>query len=435
MCKFFILLSALLVAVPATAQADLYKAMVDVYYHNPALTSQRENLKAVETRVDQANSGWRPYVAINADASLTDGKMDKADFNSKPRQLSLDVSQNLFEGFKTDSQIKSAKFLVNAEKARLYDVEQSTFLKAINAYVDVLNAQEVLTLQKKNRSVITRHYELYKQKFQVGLLKKTDVAQAEARLERAKTDVIDAEADYQNTLEAFRNVYGYVLDSYIPIKTQGTEPLFPQDLDNGEITALKDHPSILYAKAMKKAAEENITVAKSDWRPSLDLRMSASKQKDQIFYNDYEEVRAGLYLSVPLYDRGMTGAKTSEAKYTAAYYTQQESLVERNVVEALRQAWNNLNARRAAIQSANIRIKANKMALDGVKDEQERGTRTVLDVLDAEQELLDSNVALIRAKHGEISAYFSVIASVGNLTVDNLKELKEHVEQNKETVM
>lgn len=427
MKKVLFLFSVCLSIAPQIARADMYKALADVYYGNPAMTSQRENLKAAETRIDQAYSGWKPNVSLNGGIGYTDGKFNKEDFNSKPRHATAEIRQNLFEGFKTESQIKSAKFQVEAERSRLYEVEQNTFLQAINAYVNVLSAKDVLTLQKKNQYVLAKHYEEYKQKFSVGVLKKTDVAQAEARLERAKSEVIDAEAHYQNMLESFRNVYGYILENYTPVNLVGTEPLMPASLEDAEEIALSRHPAILLANSMKKAADENISVAKGGLWPSLDLKLSATRQKEQLGYEDLKDVEAGLYLNIPLYDQGMSRAKTSEAKYTAAYYGQQIDLTRRNVTEILRQAWNDLNAKRAAIRSANIRIKANALALDGVKAEQERGSRTVLDVLDAEQELLDSRVALTQAKHGEISAYFEVISSVGNLTAENLKVLKESI--------
>lgn len=425
MKKFMLLLLAFLLFA-LTAKANVYKALEDVYNTNPNLTSQRENLKAAETKIQQAYAGWKPGISVGGAMMYVDGKAAGRDLDDDTvKGIGAYATQNLFEGFKTQSQIKAAKYLVMAEKSRLYDVEQSTFLAAINAYIDVLNAKEVLHLQKNNQAVLTKYYELYYQKFKVGVLTQTDVAQAEARLERAKTEVINAQANYNNALEVFRNIYGYTLDKYDDIKFSGLGSLFPENINQAEDIAQQKHPYILYARAMKSSADENITIAQSGFFPSLDLNAAALSMRDLPYMDKYEGYTVGLNLTIPLYDKGISNSKTAEAKYTAAYYSEQIMLAKRKVTENLRQSWNNLEARRASLKSVKIRIKANKMALDGVKDEQARGSRTVLDVLDAEQELLDAKVALTKAKHGEISAYFAVLSSVGNLTAENLKNYRD----------
>ncbi|MDR2901944.1 MAG: TolC family outer membrane protein [Lactobacillales bacterium] len=409
---------------PFAAFADLYDSLADVYHSNPTLASERENLKAVEMFIDMAYTGWQPNLGANANVGLSDGKIMDSKYSNKPREIGLSAAQNLFQGFKTDSEIKAAKYLVSAEKAQLYKTEQDIFMKSINAYIDVLNTREVLDLQKNNQDILQKHYDLYRDKQQVGILTKTDVAQAEARLERAKTDTINAETNYKNALEIYRNLYGYVETKYTPINLKGTKELFPRNLDEAEIIAGKRHPSILLAEALKKAADENITISKSTLRPSLDIKASAVKGRDQSIYDEMRDVTVGLYLTVPLYDQGMANASSKQAKYAAASLKERIESAQRSVTEGLRKAWNILEAKRAAIKSATTQVKANELALNGVQDEQERGSRTVLDVLDAQQELLDARVTLTRVKHEEISAYFSVISSVGNLTADGLKITK-----------
>lgn len=418
--KPFLMLCTILLTCPV--YADMYSSLKEVYMANPDILAARQKVEASESKLGLSKSGWQP--AIGASAGIARAKTKATgmmvDESYTQKQIGVNLEQNIFEGFVTTAQIKAAKSALRAERAQLYATEQRVFLSAVNAYIDVLNAKEVLNLDKNNEKVLKEYYDLYVQKEKVGVLTKTDVAQAKARLEGAKYRLIDARAQYDNKLETFRRIFGKVEDKYQDITLNETQNIFPKSIAEAEQIALKSHPAVLAAEAQYDAADENITVARQTYMPKVDIKASAAKYDDIPVVDEIKDGRIGVYLTVPLYDKGVAFARTKEAKAQASEVKVLITQTQRAVLEQLRQAWNIYQAQTAAIVSAEARVQASRLALSGVRDEQERGRRTVLDVLNAEQELLDSKVMLTRAKHGKISAYFAVLSGMGALTPENL---------------
>ena len=418
MKKYLLFLICFLFCVPANA--DMYSALQQVYQTNPQILSARQKVKSASAGIDLARTGWQPSVGATAGIARAKTKLNNTDFDYTQKQVGITLSENIFHGFSTTAQIDAAKSMAVLEKANLYATEQDVFLQAVNAYINVLNAREVLNLDKNNQKVLEEYFSLCEQKEKVGVLTKTDLAQAKARLELAKYAVIDANAGYENALETFRRIYGSLQENYTDIELNGTRQFFPKSINDAEKTALKSHPAILAAAAGYEAAKSNVTVSRESYMPSIDIKASAVKLKDVPVIDEVSDGRIGIYLTVPLYDKGTAFARTDKAEYEASALKENITQTQRIVLEKLRQAWNIYQAQGAAIETAQMRINANRLALEGVRDAQERGRRTVLDVLNAEQELLDSKVSLTRAKHAQISAYFSVLSGAGLLTADNL---------------
>ncbi|MGN1063711.1 MAG: TolC family outer membrane protein [Alphaproteobacteria bacterium] len=402
------------------ARADMYTALTDVYETNPEIIATRQAAEGAAADINLAKTGWQPAIGAQAGLARTHTKFSGTDYDENQKQIGVNITQNIFQGFSTTAGIKAAKAIHTAEQARLYATEQDVFLQAVNAYIRVLNAQEVLRLNQNNEKVLHEYYDLYVQKEKVGVLTKTDTAQAAARLEYAKYQVIDARAELDNAIETVRRIYGTEPSAYTDIDLGRLSAYFPASLQSAETQALKNHPSILAAEAHHTASREEITVAKQTYMPSVDIKASALKYDNIPVIDDITDTRIGLYLTVPLYDQGTAFARTRKAKATAAASGEQSIHVKRLVLEQLRQAWNKYQAQQAAIKSARLRIKAAKLALEGVRDEQERGRRTVLDVLNAEQEVLDAQVALTYAKHAGTAAYFAVLSGTGALTAEHL---------------
>lgn len=418
MKKWMIFLTVVLIGKPC--HANLFSNLREVYETNPEILTQRQLVESSKAGVSLAKTGWQPSVGASAGIARTRTKLMGTNYDETQKQLGISITQNIFHGFSTSADINASKAFLESEQANLYATEQNVFLEAVNAYIAVLNAREVLKLNQNNEKVLHEYYDLYVQKEQVGVLTQTDVAQASARFEWAKYQVIDAKARYDNTLETFRRIYGKPNHTYDDINLEHLESFFPKTLKQAEETALLTHPAIKAALAKEKAYEEKITIAKQTYLPSLDIKASALKYDDIPLIDEVTDKRIGVYLSVPLYDKGTASAHTRMAKANASAMREQTVQIRRTVLEKLHQAWNSYEAQGAAIQSARIRIKASRLALAGVKDEQERGRRTVLDVLNAEQEVLDAQVALTQAKHNRISAYFTVLSGTGQLTAENL---------------
>lgn len=421
MKKHLVFLILTTFALPVHA-ADVYTALKNVYESNPQILAEREKVKKTEADLGLARTGWQPTLGATAGIARAKTKVDglNAKDTYTQKEYGISASQNIFQGFTTTAQIKAAKSALSAQQANLYATEQDVFLSAIDTYIRILNAKEVLKLNKHSEKVLREYYDLYVEKEKVGVLTKTDVAQAKARLEGAKYRVIDAQAQYDNSLETFRRIYGKVEDTYQSIRVEDTKASFPKNIEEAEKMALATHPAIIAMKAQEDAAEENITVSRQTLMPSVDIKASAIKYDDVPVADKMTDGRIGVYLTVPLYDKGITSAKTQKAKAEKSEVQMALAQTQRVVLEKLRQAWNLYQAQTAAIQSAKARVVASKLALSGVRDEQARGRRTVLDVLNAEQELLDSQVMLTQAEHAKTAAYFAVLSGTGQLSAHNL---------------
>jgi len=402
------------------AHADMYGALQTVYDTNPVIARQRAAVSAARSDLSLARTGTRPYVGASAGTGFSRTKIGAETFDYDPTQIGIEAQQNIFQGFSILAQIKAAKSMLAAQEAVLYATQQDVFMAAINAYINVLNAAEVLKLNKNNQRVLQEYYDLCVARENVGTLTRTDVAQASARLQGAKYQLAEATAGYDNSLETFRRIYGSVLDTYPDIDLDKMRHLFPESAAGAEEYAIKNHPSIVALNAQESAARENITAAYKTILPSVDVRASVLQFEDLPVLDRVRDSRFGVYLKMPLYDRGTAFASADKVRHTVAGIQEQIINARRVVVENLYQAWNIYDAQAVAISAARSSIDANQMALDGIREEQQRGRRTVLDVLNAQQELLNSRVALVRAQHNQISAFFAVLSAVGKLNPDNL---------------
>ncbi|MCM1294946.1 MAG: TolC family outer membrane protein [Muribaculaceae bacterium] len=408
------------------ARADMYSALQRVYDSNPVISAQRQVVDSANADVKLARRDAKPYLGIGANAGLARTKLGGQTFDYVPTQIGIQAQQNIFKGFATIAEIKAAKGILESQRAVLYATEQDVFMQAINSYIDVLNAREVLKLNKNNQRVLQEYYDFCKERADVGMLTKTDLAQASARLDSAKYHVFDATAAYDNALETFRRIYGDTESEYADIDLKRMSSIFPKDVDAAEAWAIAHHPAILALESQEAAARENITVARQSMLPSIDVKASVMQFDDLPYIDRVRDGRVGVYLSVPLYDKGTASANVEKVRFTVAGIQDQIKNTRRVVVQNLHQSWNTYDAQTYAISAAQSAVDANKLALEGTRAEQKSGRRTVLDVLNAEQELLNSQVALSRARHGQTAAYFAILASCGMLGPQNLGISTEH---------
>ena len=402
------------------AYADMYSGLQRVYDTNPVIAQQRQAVDAAGADVKVASTGAKPYLGVGANIGAARTELMGQTFDYVPTQIGIQAQQNIFKGFSTIAHIKAAKGVLESQKAVLYATQQDVFMQAINAYIDVLNARDVLKLNKNNQRVLQEYYDFCVEREQVGMLTKTDVAQASARLDNAKYHVYEANAAYDNALETFRRIYGDTDSEYTDINLSLMESVFPKCVDDASTWASQNHPAILALQSQENAARENITVARQSMLPSIDVKASLMQLDDLPYVDRVRDGRIGVYLSVPLYDKGNASANVEKVRFTVAGIQDQIINTRRVILENLHQAWNTYDAQQYAISAAESAVRANKLALSGTREEQNRGRRTVLDVLNAEQELLNSQVALTRAQHGKTAAYFAILASTGLLSPQNL---------------
>ncbi len=400
---------------------NMYRELQGVYNTNPIIAGARSAVGSASAGIDLARGGYKPYLGITAGVGAAHSEIMGMDFDYNPAIVAGEIRQPVFAGGATVAGIKAARALYDSEIAVLYSTTQDVFLSAINAYINVLNTQRVLELNENNLRVLNEYFEFVSNRADVGILTQTDVASATARVAGAKYSVATARADYDNAIETYMRIFGNAPDDDMDeIDIDVVAHLFPDDVDTGLEYALASHPALRALNAQEIAARADITIARQTRMPAIDVRASAMQVEDTPILGRVRDGRVGVYLSVPLYDRGAAGARVERARFTIDGIGEQIQNARRTIRENLNMAWNIYNAQDAAITAGESRVAAAKLALTGIRDEQARGRRTVLDVLNAEQELLDARVSLARAKHAKTSAYFAVIAAIGKLTAENV---------------
>ena len=407
-------------AQPAGAET-LMDALAKAYATNPTLQSARATLRATDEGVAQAVSGWRPGVSVSGTASAKQQETsadpgNKIDTN--PKTLSLSVTQSLYAGGQTTASISSAENTVRAQRARLLTSEQTVLLNAATAYLNVLRDQAVVELNTKNEEVLSSQLEATQDRFNVGEITRTDVHQAESRLAGASADRIQAEGDLKSSRANYANLMG---DAPGTLEEPRLALPLPGTLEEALTAAEDANPSVLAAVFDEKAARDSIDSTRGQLLPSVDLSGSASRSldtaSDNYWANAYE---AKVTVSVPLYQSGSVYSKLRAARQTAAASRLTADQTKRDVAEQVRTAWETLVATRARIEAIKTQVRAAETALEGVQREASVGSRTVLDVLDAEQELLDARVNLVKSQRDETVAALTLLSSVGNLTAADL---------------
>jgi TolC family type I secretion outer membrane protein len=403
---------------PLAAQS-LDEALTAAYQSNPTLMAARAELRAVNEGVPQALSNWRPELFADGSLGIQRRDTDSSSAESTvPREAELSVEQPLYRGGRTVAEVAAAEAEVRAQRARLVSTEQAVLLDAATTYMDVWRDQAVLELNESNEEVLTRQLEATRDRFEVGELTRTDVAQSESRLARATATRIASEGDLAASRAAFEEVVG--LAPAVLTQPPALDGL-PEGRDQAVEAALTANPEVESARFAELATQRGIEVARGQLLPVAALTGDAIHSEETTTSDsEIQRLRGQVELSIPLYQRGLVSSQVRESKQR----TQQRS---RQIDEAIRRAerlavasWERLQSTEAQRDAFQAEVRSNEIALEGVRQENAVGARTVLDVLDAEQELLDAQVNLVRAHRDEIVAGFTVISAMGRLTARNL---------------
>ena len=414
-------LAALMSGGSPSAQT-LTEALATAYSTNPSLLAQQSQLKAVDESVSQALSNWRPDVTLSGDIErkytrLNTRTADRDQIRT-PRNGTLTVTQPLFRGLRTVSGVSRAEANVQAQRATLLGFEQNMLLQAATAYTAVVRDEAVLQLNINNEQVLRRQLEATQDRFRVGEITRTDVSQAEARLAGATADRIQAEGTLQISRASYFNVIGQA-----PGQLTAPESLqdLPKSLEEAQGIANENHPDIVSAQFGERSAQEAVKAKRGELYPTLNMVGTLSRVWENTSNDSQQttgEVR--LDLSVPIYQQGAVYSELRKAKVDAGRSRLDLEDARRTVLENVSSTWESLTTARARIKSFEAQIRAAEIALEGVQREASVGSRTVLDVLDAEQELLDAKVSLVRAQRDEVVASFQLKEAVGQLTAENL---------------
>ena len=419
-------IASLIVALAAgTASADtLREALVSTYNSNPTLTGQRETLKSTDAGVAIARAAGRPQVSatvgINRDLTQS-GSLQRL---SKGPYLSggVDLSYPLFQGGTVRNNIEAAKTRVEAGRATLRAVEGDIFTEAVAAYMDVIRDRAIVELNSNQVKVLQTNLEATRDRFEIGDVTRTDVAQSEARLSLQRSEFLDAQARLTASEENYRRVIGSRPDTLQPPPPL---PPFPATADQAVQIALVNNPDLIAVTRQAEASGYDVRSARGSRLPTVSAVASGD------YVNTMSGDTGGLDRSgsatsigvqgrIPLYQGGLPAARIRQAQAIEGETLERRIATERAVVANTRAAFATYKAATDAIASNQVAVDANELALEGARAENSVGTRTILEVLNAEQELLNSQVALVTARRDQYVAGFQLLNAMGQAEADDL---------------
>ena len=404
---------------------SLQEALGVAYETNPQLAAAQAGLRATDETVNQANANWRPSISATGTYGFEAYKITGTPtwIGTHPLNAQIGFTENIFRGGRTYAEIGKAKAQVRAGRAQLLAAEQTVLLSAATAYMDVVRDGSILELRRHNVEVLRKQRDATAQEFKAGALTRTDVAQSDARLAAAQSDLTAAEGQLAISRSNFMQTVGR------PAETLETEPSVPAALPGDQDAvlgyALKQNPALISARENERAADYAIDDAVGALAPQVAVQGGYSYSQ-----SSYSSVLGagsvvhglgiGAQVTVPLYQGGAEESAIRQAKqlHTQAVLTVSDT--DRQVRDAVSSAWNSYQAAEAAIASNQATAKADEIAFTGVSKEQQVGGRTILDVLNAQQELLNAQVAVVTSRRDAMVAAFQVLASAGNLTAKSL---------------
>jgi outer membrane protein len=403
----------------------LADALAATYSNQPILQSERARLRATDENVPAALAGWRPTVQLQGSAGYGSGVTRSYSFqlqtvvNTPADRLigtaALQAQQTLYNGGKNQANINRAKNQVRAERATLIAQEQTSFTNAVNAYVGVIQAKQTLDLNINNEAVLAKQLQATNDRFRVGEITRTDVAQAEAALSGATAQRQTAEGQ----LESARGTFQQIIGVLPPPDLVPPQPLDLRLRDETQAIAMAatNNPQVISAQFNEAAAKDAVDVALAQLLPTVSLQAQIFQQNNAASWSTQSNgYQATVNLAIPLYQGGTEYAAVRQAKQLAEQAQRQVDDARRTAVQNAVQSWETLVAARAAADSTRAQIRANEIALEGVEREAIVGSRTTLDVLNAQQLLLTSRTTLVQNLAQLVNASYGVAAAIGRLT-------------------
>jgi outer membrane protein len=423
-------LGALALAGPAAADT-LREALVSTYRTNPTVNAQREVLRGTDAGVAIARAQGRPQVgaSVGVNRDLTRSGVLNTGAGKGPNiNGGLDLSVPLFQGGRVRNSIRAAETRVEAGRALLRAVEGDIFAEATSAYMDVIRDRAIVDLNQSQVRVLTTNLEATRDRFEIGDVTRTDVAQSEARLSLARSNLATAQARLAGSEENYRRVIGRRPDALAPPPPL---PPLPTTAEEAVRIALVENPDIIATVRQAQAAGLDVRVVRADRLPTVSgvasgtyVNSLGGDASDPFTGRSLPragtETQIGVNTSIPLYQGGLPSARIRQAQAQEAQLLEQTVGTERAVVANTRASFASYEAAQRAIQSNQVAVSANELALEGARAERSVGTRTVLEVLNAEQELLNSQVALVSARRDAYVAGFQLLNAMGQAEADDL---------------
>ena len=416
------------VAVVPAAADTLREALVKAYNTNPGLAAQRASVRASDENVPIAKAQGRPNVGVSGNYTENALNSSQNSLLSPDRQLqaSAQLAVPVFSGGRVRNSIKGAETRVEASRMQLRGTESDTFVGVVGAYMDVIRDEAIVGLNKENVKVLEVNLQAAKDRFQVGDLTRTDVAQSDARLSVARGQLEQAQAQLISSKESYIRVGGTPPGQ---LEDPPALPNLPKAPDDAVDVALKNNPVLLAAQRNSDATRFDIGAAKGARLPTLSGVVGGNYFNYLGSYGSGTSPKpgqtgsagtVGLQFSVPLYQGGGPSAQVRQAQARRAQALEQATDTERGVIAQTRSAYAIWKSSLEVIASSQRAVEANKLSLEGVRAENSVGNRTILDILNAEQELLNSQVTLVTAQRDAYVAGFALLAAMGQAEARDL---------------
>jgi TolC family type I secretion outer membrane protein len=410
-------------AVSASAQT-LTEAMSYAYNTNPQLLAQRSVLRQTDENVPQALSNWRPTVTFTGEAGIDRGSINEGtgdQFSTfKTRELDLRVTQPVYRGGRTEAQTRQAINLVDSARAQTLSVETTVFQAVAQAFFDTYRDQTLVEVNRNNEAVLKRQLDATRDRFRVGEVTRTDVAQAESSLAQATANRIASEGQLEVSRAEYTRAVGHPPGRLI---LTNERPALPANRDEALQLAATNNPNVISASFAEAAARDNIDVVRGQLLPQISIVGDLNRSyAPSITLNTAREDTGSVVAQVtmPLYEGGAIYSQTRQAEQAVGQRRSQVDDARRAAVQSATQAWVTLASARAAVSSFGAAVKAAQIALEGTQQEALVGSRTVLDVLISEQQLFTTQSQLVGAQHDAAVAEFNVAAAIGRLVAPEL---------------
>ena len=417
-------LVALVMAAQAAHADTLEGALVQAYQNNPQVNAQRASLRATDENVPQALSGYRPklsgtatYGVLATDTtSQSSGTRSRQSGSVEPKTYGATLSQTVFNGFQTTNRTRQAESQVFAARETLRVIEQTVLLDAVTAYMNLLRDGAILDLQKRNVEVIQEQLRQTRDRFNVGEVTRTDVAQAESRVAAAQSQMLAAQANHTTSRAVYRRVVGAEAGRLNP----GTpvDRLSPRTLEQAVTQGQTENPAVGAAEHGVDVAALQVKISEGALYPTVTVAGSVQKSYDSSL-STVESMQASVtgQLSVPIYQGGTEFSTIRQSKETLGQRRLELALNRDQARANVVQAWGQLDAAKAQITATQAQVAAAEIALNGVREEARVGQRTTLDVLNAQQELVNARVALVTAQRDRVVASYALLSASGRLSV------------------
>jgi outer membrane protein len=411
-------------AIPARAQT-LTQALAEAYNTNPQLLAQRALLRATDEQMPQALSGWRPTVNFTGDVGGARGSFSQPASPTSyltyyENLMNVQVTQPIYSGGKTVAQTRAALDTIQSTRAQTLAIETSVFQAVAMAYLDVVRDQALVEVDRNNVEVLSKQLEATQDRFRVGEVTRTDVAQAESALAQAQGTLTAAEGTLAQSRAEYVRAVGYEPGRLLLPRDR---PTLPATREEAQTLAANNNYSVISANFAELAARDNIAVVRSQLLPQISLVGNLSRTlAPSITLTAGLENTASIMaqMTMPLYEGGAIYSQTRQAEQTVGQRQSQVDDARRAAVQTATDAWETLKAARASIASFSAAVRAAQIALVGIQQEALVGTATTLDVLVQNQQLLSTQEQLIVAEHDSALAEFNLAAAVGRLVAPEL---------------